>query len=95
MKANGHRQLVLHTDSWYCLPIIEHNALLVRSICDVRGSEIPFMEGHTADRYVALKLGFISITVVLMVAFSISVTASYFGVDIYLMSSLFLCFSLW
>ena len=40
-----------------------------------RNSEMPFMEGHTADRYGALKLGFISSTVVLMVDFSISATA--------------------
>ena len=40
------------------------------------------MEGHTADRYGALELGFISNTVVLMVDVSISATASCFGVDI-------------
>ena len=40
------------------------------------------MEGHTADRYGALKLGFISSTMVLMVDFSISAAASCFGVDI-------------
>ena len=40
------------------------------------------MVGHTADRYGALKFGFISSTVVLMVDFSISATSSCFGVDI-------------